>query len=499
MTEQTMCRGGVVSCGPLSWVTRSGTAAFGHTRWLFLSLLPRAGLRGFFGPTWCTGLCVARAGVDMDRGDRLRPVAIISVAERARFLRLRNRILLIVLGLLIAGFGALGVIVYYATGTFAVEIPASEKGEGPGAIVAAERIAKYPSFAVQFVLNSVGLPEPITVSHGIALYRVTYRTTNVDGSAVVASGLVGLPNDGPAERVVVYLHGTTVQRNQAPSASRSGEGALIAGAVVGAGSILVAPDYIGLGESQAPHPYMCARVTSSASIDFLSAARTLVEQLRGEWPSALCLMGFSQGGHATFAVERELQKRHDRQFVVQKSAPIAGPFHLREISFPNALSGKTKSDPLYVAYIANAYSQIYHQPLKSIVAPAYVEVVPRLFDGEQTIETIEAALPSDPRKVFTAEFLEAFDKGKPHWFLSALAENDVMDWTPTVPVRIYYGDEDLDVPPEEARRTEADMKRRGADVKAISVGPYNHFESALRAIPKAIQWFQEPVAAETTH
>jgi hypothetical protein len=36
------------------------------------------------------------------------------------------------------------------------------------------------------------------------------------------------------------------------------------------------------------------------------------------------------------------------------------------------------------------------------------------------------------------------------------------------------------------------MKRRGADVKAISVGPCNHWESALRAIPRAIQWFNEP-------
>jgi hypothetical protein len=36
------------------------------------------------------------------------------------------------------------------------------------------------------------------------------------------------------------------------------------------------------------------------------------------------------------------------------------------------------------------------------------------------------------------------------------------------------------------------MKRRVANVKAISVGPCNHWESALRAILRAIRLFNEP-------
>ncbi len=412
-------------------------------------------------------------------------------------MRLRSRILFGVLIALLAIFGVLGIFAYSALRTVAVAIPESANGEQPGALVSAHRIARYPDFVVQFLLSSVGLPEPISVSHGITLYRVTYRTTSFDGSGIIASGLVALPNDATPKRVVVYLHGTTVQRKTAPSGSRFGEGALIAAAVAGTGNDLLAPDYIGLGESHALHPYMCSKATTSASIDFLRAAQTLVEQLQGNWPGDLCLMGFSQGGHATFALQRELEKRRDPRFAVKASAPIAGPFHLREISFPNAMAGKTKTDPLYLAYIANAYSQIYHRPLESIVAAPYVEIVPKLFDGEQTIDAIEAALPADPRKLFTAEFLGAFDKGKPHWFLNALAENDVMDWTPIAPVRIYYGDDDFDVPAEEARRAEAEMKRRGADVSAISVGPCNHWESALRAIPRAIQWFDAGGTAKT--
>ena len=114
---------------------------------------------------------------------------------------------------------------------------------------------------------------------------------------------------------------------------------LIAAATAGTGHILLAPDYIGLGESRAVHPYMHTKTTVATSIDFLRAARTLVEYLRGEWPASLYLMGFSQGGHATFAVQRELEKLADPRFQVKASAPIAGPFHLRDVSFPQALTG----------------------------------------------------------------------------------------------------------------------------------------------------------------
>ncbi len=217
----------------------------------------------------------------------------------------------------------------------------------------------------------------------------------------------------------------------------------------------------------------------------------MVEDLRGEWPDSVDLTGVSQGGHATFAVQRELEKSEDPRFEVKASAPIVGPFHIREVSFPQALTGETDSHAFYLAYIANAYAHIYHQPLESILTAPYVEKVPAVFDGDHEPEAISAILPEDPRDLFNPELLDAYDNGKSHWFLDALAENDVDDWTPLAPVRLYYGDDDVDVLPEEARRAEAAMKQRGADITAISVGPYDHNAAALHAVPKAIRWFTE--------
>jgi pimeloyl-ACP methyl ester carboxylesterase len=402
-----------------------------------------------------------------------------------------RRILFGILLALIVVAGAAGIAVYRSIGIFSVAIPEALRGDGPGALVSVERTGKFPSFAAQYILNSADLPEKIDVTHGITLYRVQYRTTSYDGSLVVASGLIALPNANTLQSVVVYHHGTNAERRTAPSQPGLGEGMLMAAATAGTGKVLVAPDYIGLGESRALHPYMHATTTASTSIDLIHAARSLVEHLCGQWPTSLYLTGFSQGGHATFAVQRELEKVRDAGFEVSASAPIAGPFHLREISFPQALTGESSSHAFYLAYLANSYAHVYGQPLSTILTPPFSEVVPVLFDGDHTTEVISAALPNDPRELFNAEFLAAYDQGKSHWLLDALSENDVYDWTPTAPVRIYYGDDDREVLPEEARRAESAMKQRGADVRAISVGPCGHDASVFRAVPQAIRWFSD--------
>jgi len=289
----------------------------------------------------------------------------------------------------------------------------------------------------------------------------------------------------------MYLHGTNAERVTAPSQPGLGEGMLIAAAVAGTGHILLAPDYIGLGESHAPHSYMHTRTTVSTSVDFLHATANLVEHLRGQWPTSVYLIGFSQGGHAALAVQRELEQRHDPRTEVEAAAAIAGPFHLRDLSFPQALTGKTKSHAFYLAYLSDSYARIYGHPLDSLLKSPYAESVPVLFDGNHSSEDISASLPDDPRELFTDDFLKAYDLGESHWFLAALADNDVFDWTPVAPIRLYFGDDDVDVLPEESRRLAVTMQTRGADVIAISVGPSAHDASAFRGIPAAIHWFTE--------
>ena len=370
-------------------------------------------------------------------------------------------------------------------------LPAATGDKSPGAIQHVEPLDAYTATTLRLMLWWADLPEHISVSRGIRLYRVEYWTPDPQGKPTVASGLVALPKKGPLRAAVSYQHGTTTNRHLTPSAPTLQEGVLGSTVFAGAGYLFAAPDYIGLGTSREPHPYLHAATAASSTIDLLKAAKTLAEFLGFSCPPDVYLTGFSQGGHATMAAHRALESMESPPFRVNASACVAGPYNLAGITFPIAIEGKSGADSLYIAWTMYAYSAIYGQPLNSVLASPYAEKAPTLFDGEQEGDAIVAALPTKPREMLTPEFLDAFDNKKPHWFLEALEENEVFRWTPKAPVRMYYGDLDVDVPPQEAKAAEAEFQKRGADAKAISVGPYEHDLSILHAVPKIRAWFDE--------
>ena len=93
--------------------------------------------------------------------------------------------------------------------------------------------------------------------------------------------------------------------------------------------------------------------------------------------------------------------------------------------------------------------------------------------------------------MFNAEFLASFDAGETTWFSDALAQNEVYRWVPRTPVRLYYGNLDLDVSPREAVTAASDMRARGGNVEAISVGDYDHNGAIFHAFARVRAWFDE--------
>src|SRR5262249_28083940 len=158
------------------------------------------------------------------------------------------------------------------------------------------------------------------------------------------------------------------------------------------------------------------------------------------------------------------------------SAPIAGPFDLAAISFPNALDGASTAASTYLAYLLSAYAKVYGEPLGSALREPFATNVPALFDGSHGDDEVVAALPRMPRDMFRAEFLADYADGAPNWLRDRLIENSVADWTPRAPIHLYYGSRDLDVSPREAAVEAERLKQKGGDVVAIDLGPFDHNE-----------------------
>ncbi|MEM8955069.1 MAG: lipase family protein [Verrucomicrobiota bacterium] len=407
----------------------------------------------------------------------------------------KKRTLLAAAVALILPVVALGTLAFSATRTVPMNLPASLTGNQRGEIVSVERVGKYPAFAVRLLVGIAGrkiesLKELPAATSGATLFRLSYVTENHDGSPVVASGLVAIPKEQKMNEAVVYFHGTSARRQNSPSFPGSKLSRLLTAAVTGTGNLLIAPDYIGLGGSEVRHPYLHSDSAVACTIDLLSATRTFLRHLNVKWPPSLFLLGFSQGGHSTLAVQRALEQMNDPKLQVAGAAAIAGPTQLRKISFPQTLTGTSKSHAFYLAYITSAYANVYQQPLNSILKDDYATSFQTIFDGHHPMDTIREALPEDPTEMFREDFLDTYHNGHSNWFLNALSENSVADWIPQAPLRLFYGNLDQDVLPLEATSVATAMKDKGAPVEAVSLGELDHGKAMIHGIATALKWLR---------
>jgi pimeloyl-ACP methyl ester carboxylesterase len=360
-----------------------------------------------------------------------------------------------------------------------------------GDVRSVDRVAGYPFWLAKGLVWWSGMSARLPVEHGTTLYRVEYWTQGPAGDKVIASGLVALPRTNELRGVVSWQHGTATERSEVPSKPTPDEGVVASVAFAGHGYLLAAPDYLGLGSSPGRHPYYHTESAAASVVDLLRAARRLAEAEGFAWPEKLFLSGFSQGGHATIAALRELEAADEPGLRVTAAAPIAGPYDLSALSVPRALEGEARSSSLYLGYLIASYSRIYGEPLGSTLLPQYAQAVDELFDGSHGGEAITEALPRDPREMFQPEFLATFEERRQNWLADRLRENDLVAFTPRVPVRLYYGGLDVDVSPEEARAQARRWLERGVDARAIDVGPFDHDASVIEAAPLIRGWFDE--------
>jgi pimeloyl-ACP methyl ester carboxylesterase len=361
----------------------------------------------------------------------------------------------------------------------------------PGSVISVERIGGHNRLVLRGLSLINKLPLSAPISDGAEMFRIRYWS-QIDGRPVEASGLLSLPYvslTGQRPRgTVMYLHGTSPDRSASPSAPGALEGMLSTAMFAGGGYALLAPDYIGVGQSHAGQAYLHAGATAAAARDLITAANRVTAAMHVPASSDLYLVGFSQGGHATAVVQRALEAHALPGTTIKAAAAIAGAFDLDGISVPYALANKHS---MYLAYLAHAFAAQYQQPLGSLLVPRYAALVPTLFDGNHDIDAISAALPPDPRTMFRPEILADMAAKRPNWFTMALAENQAFDWQPKAPLRLYFGDRDTDVSPQDSKHFHAVSKALGGNVTLVPVGPHDHIGSALEAVPMARLWFDQ--------
>jgi pimeloyl-ACP methyl ester carboxylesterase len=363
----------------------------------------------------------------------------------------------------------------------------------PGSVVKVEAVGSYPAAVMRLLVWTAKLPDPVAINRNVRLYRVTYWS-RINAMPVLVSGLMSLPDKGQLRGAVLWMHGTNVDRAASVSQPSFQVGVLGSGIFAGGGYLYLAPDLVGLGVSKQPQAYLYNQSTIDTTLDFLIAAQTVSRDLGRSWNPSIYVTGFSQGGQATAVVARELERRGDPRWRLTAAAAIAGAYNLADFSLPMAMKGKSPGDPIYLTNMAISYATYYGHPLNSVMTTEAARRAEILFDGNHE-KDIAGQMPANPRTLFRADFLEALDKAKPHWFLDAARANEAYDWAPKAPFRAYYGDLDVDVYPDDSRRFAEHARRLGGHAEAISVGRYDHFGSVIQAVPKVRAWFDALVTS----
>src|SRR5690606_25458164 len=101
--------------------------------------------------------------------------------------------------------------------------------------------------------------------------KIRYVTRDIRGDSTVASGALMMPEGTGCDSLsmISYAHGTVLEKEDVPS--RYNQEAIIATLMASTGRIVVAPDYLGLGDNPGLHPYLHGESEATATIDLIRA------------------------------------------------------------------------------------------------------------------------------------------------------------------------------------------------------------------------------------
>jgi len=135
----------------------------------------------------------------------------------------------------------------------------------------------------------------------------TYPSYDANWEPITLSGKVMLPRNGNPKRMILVSHYTVCSNIEAPSNCFSLEGVLVK---LGYG--LIIPDYQGYGITASQvHPYLVMDLTARHVVDMYLAVRPWLDAVgRSPEQSQLDLMGYSQGGATTMAVQHLIETEY---------------------------------------------------------------------------------------------------------------------------------------------------------------------------------------------
>lgn len=327
-------------------------------------------------------------------------------------------------------------------------------------------VANVPEFSIQDVAQ-----------HDVTCYELTYQT-EYKGRPIATRGLLMLPADVKAPRLLAYFHGTeppvsivdkkTIPSHYAGQSKDFYEVRAMGLTWATAGYAVFLPDYIGYGAtSDREHPYLCYAEMFKCNVDGLLATKTFMASKGYPTDKRLLLAGWSQGAGAALSAHRFLQEQYQNHFEVAGSSGLAGPYNFSGyVAYVLGQRGRSQGASRIISwsiYALNEFTGIKRATDQIWSYPVY--------------DQISAALPAStiPDKVFNHRFLAGLLDGSDHRFVQVFEANSFhQNWRPHGKVFLHHGDADDVVPYFNSVDARLGLKAQGADVSLYTYSGGKH-------------------------
>lgn len=309
----------------------------------------------------------------------------------------------------------------------------------------------------------------------------TYWSFDEDWNRIQLSGKVVIPADGKADRIIVVSHYTIGSNAEAPSRCFPIEAMLAK-----MGYVMIFPDYLGYGvTADRVHPYLVMDLTAFNVLDMYAAVLPFLKAAGVEVAhDEIFLMGYSQGGATTMAVQQWIETFLDDEIKIRRVFAGGGPYDVLA-TYDHFVTRDTADYPIAVPLVMQGMIVGNHLDLDmgQLMQPYVYENMDYWVNSKRfTSAQVNAAIGTHvTHEILSAKGMDRTSREVSELY-KAMTSNSILSysWEPEAPVYLFHSMDDEIVTFENASR--ARVKWTNANIQ-YNFGHYGgHIQGFLRFV-----------------